>query len=84
MNLREKVILLHGKGDKERPVTFDEYAIPFLKNYINTFHKQPKVDDFLFYTKLKNNYYQMTVGNIERIVRKYTDILREKHSDLPK
>ena len=84
VNLREKVILLHGKGDKERPVTFDECALSFLKNYINAFHKQSKPDDFLFYTKLKNNYYQMSVGNIERIVRKYSDILREKHSDLPK
>ena len=81
--LSERTILFHGKGDKERIVTYDEVAALHLKAFLKTDHKNMNPDDYLFFTKIKGVKYQMSLGNVERIVNKYAELIKEQHPELP-
>ena len=39
--------------------------------------------DYLFYTIIHGQPHQMSPGNVERIINKYADTVRDKHPDLP-
>ena len=39
--------------------------------------------DYLFYTIIHGQPHQMSPSNVERIINKYADMIRNKHADLP-
>ena len=39
--------------------------------------------DYLFYTIIHGQPHQMSPGNVERIINKYADVIRNEHPDLP-
>ena len=80
----EPYIRIRGKGDKERTVALSEKVIPLLRQYIPIFHKDlRKLSTPFIYTVIKGNTCQMSERNVERIVKKYADIVRKENPDLP-
>ena len=78
-------IRVHGKGDKERIVAISEKVIPLIKQYITLYHKDLRKRSTPFiYTEAKGILSRMSERNIERIVKKYADIVRKENPDMPK
>ncbi len=77
-------IRVRGKGDKERIVALSENTIQLLKQYISLFHRDLHNQSRPFiYTVIKGKYERMSERNVERIVKKYGDIVRKNHPDMP-
>lgn len=80
----EPYIRVRGKGDKERIVAFSEKAVPLVRQYIPLFHKDLMARSTPFiYTVLKGSVCRMSERNVERIVKKYADIIRKENPDIP-
>ncbi len=77
-------LFIHGKGNKERTVPVSPQLVLLIKDYLDRFY----TDDFdknepLLYTTIHGKRHRMSERNVERIVKKYADLTREKHPDLP-
>ena len=85
MNAGIPYILIHGKGNKERTVSLSEKGIPLIKEYMKEFHgSSADIPDFPFiYTVSHGEVHRMSERNVERIVKKYADITRQKYPSLP-
>ena len=80
----EPYIRIRGKGDKERTVALSEKVIPLLKQYLPLYHKDLRKRSTPFiYTVIKGSTGRMSERNVERIVKKYADIIRKENTDLP-
>ena len=77
-------IRVYGKGDKERIVAINDATAKHISNYLRSFHRDPSPDSPLIYTVIKGEMGRMSVGNVERIIKKYADQIRPDHPDLPK
>ena len=55
-----------------------------IKSYLKVYHPEQKPDDPLIYTVIKGKKDCMSVGNVERIIKKYADKIRPEHPNLPK
>lgn len=77
-------IRVYGKGDKERIVAITDATAKHIGYYLKTVHCDPSPDAPLIYTVIKGNVGRMSVGNVERIIKKYADQIRPDHPDLPK
>lgn len=77
-------IMIHGKGKKERSVVLNKKTAEHLKQYIIHYHgATPKADTPLFYTIIHGKRNPISERNIERIVKKYADLVRIDRPDLP-
>lgn len=84
LNVAHTSILIHGKGRKMRSVFLNDKCAAHLKEYISHFHSPDEPEDTpLFYTKIHGKLNHMSVRNIERIVKKYSDMAREEHPEMP-
>ena len=80
----EPYILVKGKGSKERTVTLDNKTVMLLKSYIDEFHNEGShKKEALFYTVIKGEEGRMSTRNVERLIKKYADILREQDPEVP-
>lgn len=80
----EPYLRIHGKGDKIRIVSLSEKTIPLVKQYIKLYHKDMRKRSTPFiYTVIKGEIGRMSERNVERIVKKYADIIRKEHPDIP-
>lgn len=77
-------LFIHGKGNRERTVPVSDGLVPLIKAYLDEFHGEGSGRDTPFlYTTIHGTCHRMSERNIERIVKKYADITRKKHPDLP-
>jgi len=76
-------ILLHGKGNKERRISLGDKTVGHLKQYLQTFHAESPQDADLFSTTIKGTTSAMSPGNVQRIIKKYTQIVRADCPDIP-
>lgn len=78
-------LIIHGKGDKERFVAVQERTEKHLENYLKNFYSLDKQDleSPLFYTVRSGTAAPMSPSNIERIVKKYADAIRDDYPDMP-
>lgn len=75
---------IHGKGGKERMAPLSVEAIPLVKAYLAEYHGQnPAKDSPFIYTIQHEHRNRMSERNIERIVKKYADSIRDKYPDIP-
>ena len=74
---------IHGKGNRERTVLLTEKSVSHLKEYIRVFHGHPSRDAFLFSTTIKGNTDKMSSGNVQRILKQYSDIARHTCDNIP-
>jgi site-specific recombinase XerD len=75
---------IYGKGDKERIVALSETTAEHLRNYMKIYHSDNLADTALIYTVIKGRKDRMSVGNVERIIKKYAEMIRPEHPTLPK
>ena len=81
----EPYLRIRGKGDKERIVALSEKTIPIVERYMSIFHKDLRKRSVPFvYTVIKGVMGRMSERNVERIVKKYADIIRKDKPDIPK
>lgn len=76
-------IFIKGKGKKERRVSLTEKGARHLKEYLRLFHPNASKDDYLFSTTIKGVTDRMSVGNVQRIVKKYAEQVRKSGIDIP-
>lgn len=77
-------ILIHGKGKRERFITLNDRTVKHLSGYIRYYHKQdPSPDTPLFYTIIHGKINYMSERNVERIVKKYGDLVRRDNPAFP-
>ena len=76
-------IHVHGKGNKDRKVYFSQSTIEIVKQYVTEFHLQKDRKIPFFFTTIHNQKGHMSRRNVERIVKKYADQIRQEHTDLP-
>lgn len=77
-------LFVHGKGNKERTVPLSDKITPLIAAYLYDFDEVKNNKDRPFlYTKSHAMIHRMSERNIERIVKKYADITRVSHPDLP-
>ena len=84
INADTPYIRVHGKRNKERIVAIRDRTVEHLKAYIRVYH--PNAENLsrpLFYTVINGNMNIMSERNAERIIKKYADIVRKEHPDLP-
>ena len=84
LDIENPVVLIHGKGRKERSLLVSEKASKHLKAYISAYHKEKMERTTpLFYTVIHGEIHPMSVRNVERIVKKYGELTREGHPNMP-
>jgi len=76
-------VFIHGKGSKERTVLLTEKSVGHLQEYIRVFHSNPSGDAYLFFTTIKGNTDKMSSGNVQRILKQYSDIARHTCDNMP-
>lgn len=76
---------VHGKGDTQRFVALTKEAAKNLKVYVSAFHDSPAEapETPLFFTVYKGVKGQMSVRNVQRILKKYADFIRPGDASLP-
>jgi len=77
-------IRVYGKGDKERIVSLTDMTARHLKDYLKIYHPNKNASTPLIYTVIKGRQDRMSVGNVERIMKKYAEQIRPEHPNLPK
>lgn len=55
-----------------------------LKEYLRVYHKNQSPDNYLFSTTIKGHTDRMSVANVQRVIKKYSAIVRDSGIDLPK
>lgn len=77
-------IVIHGKGKKMRNIALNQKCADHVKEYVKRYHDPDAPPDTpLFYTIIHGKMNPMSERNIERIVKKYGDIVRKDHPSLP-
>ncbi len=77
-------IRIYGKGDKERIVAISDSTAGHIRGYMKVYHPTGDPDAPLLYTIIKGHKDRMSVGNVERIIKKYASKIRPDHPNLPK
>lgn len=84
LDISASSIIIHGKGKKERTIAMNPSTADHLKNYITHYHKADAPPETpLFYTVIHEKMNHMSERNIERIVKKYADLVRKENPDIP-
>lgn len=85
LNSTTPYLMIHGKGNKERIVPISKEVIPLIDSYMHEYHEnEPNEAGIPFiYTIQHDNRYHMSERNLERIVKKYADIIRKDYPALP-
>jgi integrase/recombinase XerD len=78
-------VRLHGKGKKTREVPIGEKARAAVEKHLSRwFGDGPRgADDYVFFTAIHGMRYRMSIGNAERIVKKYACLARDDNSLVP-
>lgn len=84
LTAKDPYIRIRGKGDKERIVAITEKTVGHLNLYKKYYHDaSPNKATLLFYTVINGKRKQMSPNNFERIIKKYSDIVRPDYPDMP-
>lgn len=76
-------LLIYEKSEKERSVAITDKTADHMKNYLKIYHEVIDPDAPLIYTVSKGHKDRMSVGNVERIIKKYATQIRSEYPDLP-
>lgn len=76
-------VRIHGKGDKERIVAITDVTARHIREYLQQYHQDPFPDSPLIYTVIKGNIGRMSTGNVERLINKYANQIRNEHPNIP-
>ena len=68
-------IFITGKGNKERTIQLTAKAVEHLREYIRVYHSNSSKEAYLFSTTIKGVTDRMSVGNVQRIIKKYAALV---------
>lgn len=79
-------LMIHGKGNKERIVPVSKEVLPLIDAYMQEYHENEgnEMKKPFIYTFQHGEMHRMSERNLERIVKKYADIIRKTYPELPK
>jgi len=80
---RYPCIFITGKGNKERTIQLTDEAAGHLEEYLRVYHRDSPKDAYLFSTTIKGKTDRMSVGNVQRIIKKYAAQVRAEGIALP-
>ena len=83
LSVSEPYIHVHGKGNKDRKVHLSENTIELVKQYVREFHPEKDRKMPFFFSTIHGQKRHMSRRNVERIVKKYADQIRQEHKELP-
>jgi len=84
INGGEPYLFIHGKGNKERTVPLSNETVLLIASYLEEFQQgQEDYNHPFVYTVQHETVHSMSERNVERIVKKYADIVRKEHPELP-
>ena len=84
LDIAHPSIIIHGKGKKYRSIVMSEKCAAQVRDYVLHYHKPDAPSDTpLFYSIIHGKMNHMSQRNVERIVKKYGNLIREKHPCLP-
>ncbi len=86
ININEEIsyIRILGKGNKERIVSLNSRTIKHLEVYLSIYHlHETDLTKPLIYTVIKGEVNPMSERNVERIIKKYSDVIREDFPNIP-
>lgn len=84
LDVKQPSVMIHGKGKKSRSIILNDRCAEHLKKYILRYHNpEDPPDTPLFYTVIHGKMNHMSQRNVERIVKKYADLVRKEHPALP-
>lgn len=76
-------IFITGKGNKERRIQLTDKSVLHLREYLRIYHDKSTPQMYLFSTTIKGKTDKMSVANVQRIIKKYTALIRAQGIDLP-
>jgi len=76
-------VRISGKGGKTRYVPLLGDTTKHLRSYLEEFHSQQNPDDFLFYTRHRNQRTQMQPGTVDYLLKQYCKIGYVKDRTFP-
>ena len=78
-------VRLHGKGKKTREVPIGEKARAVVEKHLSLWFDNGEcgADDYVFFTRIHGERYRMSIGNAERIVKKYACLARADNNLIP-
>lgn len=76
-------VFIRGKGNKERTIQLTDKAVGHLKEYLRVYHRESAREAYLISTTIKGVTDRMSVGNVQRIIKKYAEQVRQTGIDLP-
>ena len=85
LDVETPFVLIHGKGSKERTVPISDAVLPLIEAYLEEYHHgtAPGASDPFIYTVSHGEIHKMSERNVERIVKKYADIVRKDYPGFP-
>lgn len=84
LNTSSPSIIIHGKGKKNRSIVLNKKCAELVNDHVLHYHDTDAPPDTpLFYTKIHGKITHMSQRNVERIVKKYGDLVRKKNPTLP-
>ena len=76
------ILILGGKGNKERCLVLDKKTSAIVRQYMKEFHPDAYPDEPFIYTEIGGTRKHMSERNVQKLIRKYADKVRESY-DLP-
>lgn len=76
-------IFITGKGNKERTIQLTAEAASHLREYIRVYHSNSSKESYLFFSTIKGVTDRMSVGNVQRIIKKYAAQVSEAGIGIP-
>ncbi len=73
-------IKILGKGNKERTDVLDSKTSALIRQYLSEFHADMKMDAPFIYTEIKGIRSAMSSRNVQKLIKKYADKVRENHN----
>jgi len=83
LDTEEMYLHIHGKGNKERKVCLSKKTAALVRQYVKEFHPDRNKDVPFIYTVIKGKQDHMSIRNIQKLIKKYADKVKNDYTDLP-
>jgi len=83
VNVEIPYVRVNGKGRKQRIVGLCDRSVNLIKDYILEYHAEYNLDSPFFYTEIHGQCHSMSIRNVQRVIQKYSQELKEDGCDIP-
>ena len=82
LNLSDECIRvkIRGKGNKERTDILDSKTSALIRQYLSEYHPEMNLNSPFIYTVIKGSRGAMSSRNVQKLIKKYADKVRENYS----